>query len=420
MSPVSRGRRSKKTSTTSGRRSAARATVPDSPRSVLSTMITQLGPTPSRPQWFDPAIAAVLDQAHVVLAAQQPRALEQLTSQLIGAQLHQVFLAGKTGLWFDRWFVELASATEAQVRERADGAAWEAPLRLLHGLAAIGTPDLARTALAAANRQRKLIGRAPEQDPGPRWPLDVRRLKADGDVVRLRDVWGTRYAVIAGFSYGGRDRSAFLFDIDTDFYNIVVGAGDFEDIEQAAAAWRQKLGDTAAEARVEPVEHLDQLDCLVHLDMDEAALPAIPDRSVTDNWFGAQRRLAELRATLRRSGAGPIVAASLFDVDTEPAVDEFTRWYRGRHGTGPDRETVEALAEEWMSGVIPETRFSVSPTRMHHQCELIGDWIDDEVTRSAIAVLPEWVTWLAERGDYVEPFRTRLADALTTELARWG
>jgi hypothetical protein len=125
------------------------------------------------------------------------------------------------------------------VREHADGGAWEAQLRLLHGLAAIGTPDAAQTALAAANRLHKLIGRVPGQDPGPRWPLHVRRLRADGDVVRLRDVWGTRYAVIAGFSYGGRDRSVFLLDVDTDFYNIVVSAGDFDDTDQAAAAWRQ-------------------------------------------------------------------------------------------------------------------------------------------------------------------------------------
>jgi hypothetical protein len=350
--------------------------------------MTQLGSPSERPAWFDPATTAVLDQAHLVLDAQHPRALEQLTSQLIGAQLHRVLVAEKTGLWFDRWFRELVSATEFRVREQADGGAWEAPFRLLHGLAAIGTRDAAQTALAAANRLRKLIGRVPGQDPGPRWPLDVRRLRADGDVVRLRDAWGTRYAVIAGFSYGGHHRSAFLFDVDTDFYNIVVSAGDFDDIEHAATAWRHRAGDTAADAAVQPVDHLDQLDCLIHLDMDEAALPAIPDRSVTDNWFGAQRRLAELRTALQRSGTGPIVAASLYQVDTDPAVDEFAQWYRARRGGEPDRDAAEALADEWMSGVIPETRSRVSPGRLHHQCELIGDWIDDELIRTAIALLP--------------------------------
>ena len=64
-----------------------------------------------------------------------------------------------------------------------------------------------------------------------------------------------------------------------------------------------------------------------------------------------------------------------------------------------------------MSGVIPETRFSVSPSRLRHQCELISDWVDDELTRMAIALLPDWVTWLADRGQYPEPLRTQLADA---------
>ena len=130
--------------------------------------MTQFTSPSERGQWFDTAIAAVLDQAHVVLEAQHPRALERLTSQLIGAQLHQVLVTEKTGLWFDRWFAELVSATESRVRHQADGGAWEAPFRLLHGLAAIGTPDAAQTALAAANRSRKLIGRVPGQDPGPR------------------------------------------------------------------------------------------------------------------------------------------------------------------------------------------------------------------------------------------------------------
>jgi hypothetical protein len=392
-----RGRRTKKSSTSAGGRATARGAVVDRPRSALSALMTQLGSP---------------------LERGAPAGPGRLTSGLIGAQLHQVLVAEKTGLWFDRWFSELVSATESRVREQADGGAWEAPFRLLHGLAAIGTPDAAQTALAAANRLRKLIGRVPGQDPGPRWPLDVRRLQADGDVVRLRDIWGTRYAVIAGFSYGGRDRSVFLFDVDTDFYDIVVSAGDFDDTEQAAASWRHRVGDAGADLRVEPVDDVDQLDCLVHLDMDEAALPAIPDRSVTDNWFAAQRRLSELRTALRRAGTGPIVAASLYRVDTDPVVDEFAQWYRARHGAKPDREAAEALADEGMSGVIPETRFSVSPGRLHHQCELINDWADDELIRTVIALLPDWVNWLAERGGYAEPMRTQLAEALTAEIDR--
>jgi len=114
-----------------------------------------------------------------------------------------------------------------------------------------------------------------------------------------------------------------------------------------------------------------------------------------------------------------MVTTSLYKVDTDPAVDEFVQWYRERHSAEPDREAAEALADEWMSVVIPETWYSVSPARLHNQCELISDWIDGELTCIAIAMLPDWVTWLAERAQYAEPLRTQLADALTTEVARW-
>jgi hypothetical protein len=56
---------------------------------------------------------------------------------------------------------------------------------------------------------------------------------------------------------------------------------------------------------------------------------------------------------------------------------------------------------------------------LHHQCELINDWVDDELLRMATALLPHWVNWLADRSEYTEPLRTQLADAVTTEIARW-
>jgi hypothetical protein len=133
-------------------------------------MMTLIGSSSARAPWFDPAITAVLDQAHVVLEAQHTRALERLTSQLIGAQLHLVLVAEKTGLWFDPWFIELVSATESRVREQADGGAWEAPFRLLHGLAAIGTPGAAQTALgrdAVSADLRELAGRVKTANTQP-------------------------------------------------------------------------------------------------------------------------------------------------------------------------------------------------------------------------------------------------------------
>src|SRR3712207_7391818 len=52
--------------------------------------------------------------------------------------------------------------------------------------------------------------------------------------------------------------------------------------------------------------------------------------------------------------------------------------------------------------------------RLHHQCALIRDWADDELIRVAIALLPDWVHWLADRGEYAEPLRAQ--DRKSTRL----
>jgi hypothetical protein len=50
----------------------------------------------------------------------------------------------KRGLWFEWWFEELVRAAADRVKAEAagEGGGWQAPWRLLHGLAAIGPPAL--------------------------------------------------------------------------------------------------------------------------------------------------------------------------------------------------------------------------------------------------------------------------------------
>jgi len=56
-----------------------------------------LGP-PQRPAWFDSATKTVLDQAGVVMAARGPRELEQVTAELLGAELHRVLNEDREGV----------------------------------------------------------------------------------------------------------------------------------------------------------------------------------------------------------------------------------------------------------------------------------------------------------------------------------
>ncbi|MGA9308767.1 MAG: hypothetical protein WBV74_00135 [Pseudonocardiaceae bacterium] len=137
MSPVSRGRKNKKSKNTSGLRGAARDStygMPTAqPQSAFRTLQSLLGP-PRRPAWFDSANKAVLDRAGLVMAARGPRELEQATAELLDAELHRVVREERKGLWFDWWFEELTEAATARIREEVgsrDGG-WEPPWRSLH------------------------------------------------------------------------------------------------------------------------------------------------------------------------------------------------------------------------------------------------------------------------------------------------
>ncbi len=282
---------------------------------------------------------------------------------------------------------------------------WGPPWRLLHGLTSIGSPALASTARGALDRARKELRSDAALRQQPDWLRRLARIRATGEVWEMHDAYGTRIAVIAGFSYpGGADRSVFLFDIDACGIIEVAYAGVFDDVAQAATAWRTLVGDTAQSAQPERVETAQRLVCLVHCESGEDTLKGTESRTVMDNWFRARRRIHDLADTLRRRGMSLPAARSLYhDLDTDSMAEAFTGWYARRHRSEPDPEVAGALAEEWMEGALPDTWHAVSPHRVEFQLTLINDWIPDHpITIGAKALLPEWVRWHGEQAGLPE------------------
>jgi len=413
MSPVSRGRKSKKSKKSkpasslhgaAPRRTYGMPTGP--PQSAFTVMQSLLGPR-QRPAWFDSSIKTVLDGAGVVMAARGPRELEQATAELLGAELYRVTREERKGMWFSWWFEEFAEAATARILEEVsnqDGA-WEPPWRLLHGLTSIGSPALQSIAKTALGSAKKTLRGAAAVRQQPDWLHQLARITATGEVWEMRDAYGARIAVIAGFSYPhGVDRSVFLFDIDACGFVEIVHAGVFDDLQQAATAWRTLVGDTAEGARPERVESPERLLCLVHCDSGEEVLRGGESRTVLDNWFRARRRIHDLAEALRKQGMPLPQARSLYhDLDTDPMAAAFTNWYERRHGTEPDPEAVDALVQEWMEGTLPDTWHAASPHRVEFQLVLINDWIpDNPVTVTTKALLPEWVRWHGEQAGLSE------------------
>jgi hypothetical protein len=382
VSPVSKGRKNKKRGP---RRSGYQPAEPADVREL--------------PSWFATSITAVLDKSDALLGATGPREAEQITCELLGEQLHRVVHGAARGLWFDWWFEELVDAAAARVRNVDDlGGEW----LLLHGLAAVGSPALRSFARNRINNLLKVAKQRPGYARLPRWLTTSHLVKATDEVWRMQNAYGTRFAVIAGMSYPhGTDPSVFLFDIDACGFITVVNAGAFDDVTQAATAWRALVGDTADGTEPVEVHSGEQLSCLAYAGTGDESVLGDETRERFDNWFRANRCAHDLADALKKSRRMWPQPVSLYeDLDIEPMATEFSGWYNNRHGGQPDQEAVEALAVEWIEGTLPETLYLISPHRIEFRRILIADgWSpEDPVTVAMKSLLREWTQWLGERS----------------------
>lgn len=192
--------------------------------------------------------------------------------------------------------------------------------------------------------------------------------------------------------------SVYLLDIDACGFVGLTGAGVFDDVEEAAAAWRDQVG-VSAEGLTPAPATAESLACLVYCEHEEEDVRGDESRTLMDNWFRGARRMRDIHEALRERGMVlPEYSPRYHDIDVAPMADPFAEWYSQRHGHQPDREAVEALAEEWLEGMLPGTEHSVSPHRSEHFRELIADWRDDPVTEMVLTLLPEWVRWNGEQA----------------------
>jgi hypothetical protein len=391
MSPVSRGRKKKRS-----RQQPEPEWIDDD--YVDEWIDQEPEDTRQQPSWFATSIKAVLDGTDSLVGATGPRELEQATCELIGAQLYRAVYEERSGLSFDWWFKELTVAAAATIREADDlGGEW----RLLHGLAAVGSPTLRSFVRHQVNSLLRIVRRRPAFTQQPRWLGMSHQVKATGEVWRLQDAYGTRLAILAAMTYQhNTSQSVFLFDIDTCGFTTLVHAGAYDDVPQAAAAWRTLVGDAADGADPVEVRTGEQLSSLAYLDTAEGIM-GDETRDRLDNWFRANRCIHDLAHALRKSALLWPPPTSLYDdLNTEPLVNEFSAWYADQHGTEPDPEAVEALAEEWLEGILPSTQYLVSPHRTTFHRVLIDDnWIPDHPGTEALkSTVEPWVRWLGTKS----------------------
>ena len=415
MSPVSRGRKSKKAK--KGKKPPARVTssgwakaagreigghgleVPRSASHEFPRLLDRYT------QWWEPSHERLIAASGGLLAAQSPRALEQATAELVGAELYDAVRDERSGLRFDTWAMELVDRAAKRMVDAVgrDDDSWRGPWWLLHGLASIGSYGLGGYAWEQASKAAGLLPRD-VLAADPAWLRLLPEIKATGDVHVMRDAYGTRFGVTAAMNYpGGIDPSVYLMDIDASQLIGLAGAGVFDDVDQAAAAWREQVG-VSAEGLTPVPATPESLTCLVYCEHEEQQVVGNESRTLMDNWFRGPRRMLDVHDALQERGIVlPEYSPRYQDIDVAPMADPFIRWYSERHGDQPSRDVVEALAEEWLEGMLPGTEHSVSPSRSESFRGLISDWLDDPVTDAALALLPEWVRWNGEQAGIPGP-----------------
>jgi hypothetical protein len=421
MSPVSRSRKPKKSKKKTGNRRSA------TPRSSTSVAVPptskfepgwpqELAGQRDEPEWWEASHDRVLDATVGLLAASGPRTLEQAVAELIGGELHASVLREESGLRLDTWGMRLVDRAAARASAPAEsGDARTGPVWLLHGLASFGSGGLAtyakQRALAAS---RSLPGDLRHSLPG--WLSQ--QPEATGDVRVIRDVYGTRIGVLAGFRYPAEASPwVYLVDLDASGSVRLAGGGTFDDMDQAASAWRAAVGDSATGAVPEAATG-ESLTCLVYYEHEEESLFGDESLAVMSEWYRAGLRGQEVMAAVAAHGISLPEHRYLFaDIDYMSAARPFTDWYSSRHGHVPPEQPVQYLAEEWLEGMLPGTEHMVSPARSRFYRELIDDWQEGPERDAALDLLPEWVRWNGKESGVPALFLERAVSAATGNAA---
>jgi hypothetical protein len=287
----------------------------------------------------------------------------------------------------------VVTATAAAVRAAvADSGgqpqAWLAPWRVLTAVAGILVHPLEEAATEAIRQLRDDPGGGvlPDAPSGP---------AVTSPVLWTRDAYGSRFGVTAAISVGGAPPRWYLWDVDTCGHQaFTVHSGFYPTSDQALAAWQAGVGQAAAGTTFTPVDDTWLLAEL--MPVEEGVLRAGGEDAGQFGEYHRSKRLGQAltqsptrAATSRRAG-----------LDGRTAVAEFTAWLRThRDAPPPDLdELATELADSWCINHIDAVYATCSPHRVALCLLHMRNYYLDEFADQLIALLPDWVCWLAERN----------------------
>ncbi|GAA0734350.1 hypothetical protein Drose_35030 [Dactylosporangium roseum] len=225
-----------------------------------------------------------------------------------------------------------------------------------------------------------------------------------GSVLWARDVYGTRWAVVAPFtSVAGPDRW-YLWDVDTCGYEVLtVHSGFHASAESAVAAWRESVGQVAAGGAVlTAVEDSETLDALLRGEVEGIRIGGEGEEQYAE--FLRSRRLGgTARKAVRRMRGRAFVRLTATDAKAQFAKRLRQLDYHGgiigegddAGPVGPD-ELAEELAESWSPRDHPTLYPFCSPHKVAVAVLHLRDFYQEDFAAELVALLPEWIRFLAE------------------------
>jgi hypothetical protein len=214
-----------------------------------------------------------------------------------------------------------------------------------------------------------------------------------------RDVYGTRWAVVAPFESADGAGRWYLWDVDACGYQVVtVHSGFHLSVEAAHAAWQHAAGPAAADATFTVADDAETLDELLTGEV-EGVRRGGEDRSQYTE-FLRSRRLGRIV----RQAAGRSSGRTLPRLSPDTGAERFAQRLRQLGHTdnsaeeGPARagELAAEMAESWSPDGCPSLYAYCSPHKVAATVLHLRDFYQDDFAAELVGVLPDWIRFLAE------------------------
>jgi hypothetical protein len=412
----------------------ARGADPD--RAALRELAYSLAGGASPAAWWRESHERILSRARAVAWPSRLVDLETQAGQIVGDEFYDRLQSPEGGLHPVQWLRALAEETGTALRAELGRGSddWQRLWALLCGLAltAPGAPagaesetarlvremfpdikDAHEAALAEAGKIARLLARR-GLEPSPADP--AAGSGPAGEPLAARDAYGSRFLVVAPFSYdGGAPDHWYAWDIDGCWIDVVVGAGVFASAEDALREWRDAVGPAASGAALSPCAAgmtARLLPSALQTGGMADSLEGREPRELIGEYYRLRRRARDLAGSAD-AGEGPA------PFDAGHAGDAFRDWFAARHDDVPMAEAAGIVLGEWGPHESPDERsfYACSPHRIEMAAHLIRAGYPAEYAGPALRLLPEWTEWCIERGGLSEDAAARSRQAASAAVS---